>query len=70
MVFGFGSSKSQPAEAPVSMTPVSDLGGGSSKLQTLKQQVRQEMSVAHAQELVKQMTGELMSRTPLYRARY
>ena len=57
MVFGFGSSKTQQAESPVSMTPLSELGG-SNRLQALKQQVRQEMSVAHAQELVKQMTGE------------
>lgn len=60
MVFGFGgssASKTQQADSPVSMTPVTSDLGGSNRVQGLKQQVRQEMSVAHAQELVKQMTG-------------
>lgn len=61
MVFGFGSGKTQKAtdatDAPGSgLAPLSDLGG-SNKLQQLKGQVRQEMSVAHAQELVAKMTS-------------
>ncbi|ORY85111.1 Tim10/DDP family zinc finger-domain-containing protein [Protomyces lactucae-debilis] len=61
MVFGFGGNKTHKAadgaESPQSgMTPLSELGG-SNKVQQLKAQVRQEMSVAHAQDLVSKMTS-------------
>lgn len=57
-MFGFGSkaTTTPDASAPSSgITPISEMGG-SNKVQQLKQQVRQEMSVAHAQELVQAMT--------------
>lgn len=60
-MFGFGGSKtatvddSATAPSQSGITPLSELGG-SNKVKQLKQQVRQEMSVAHAQELVQTMT--------------
>lgn len=60
-MFGFGGSKttavddSLTASSQGGITPLSELGG-SNKVKQLKQQVRQEMSVAHAQELVQTMT--------------
>lgn len=56
-MFGFGNSKPSADEssAPAGIAPLSEMGG-SNKIKQLKQQVRQEMSVAHAQELVQTMT--------------
>lgn len=56
-MFGFGSKKNdeQITASPVSPLPLSEMGG-SNKVNQLKQQVRTEMSVAHATELVQTMT--------------
>ncbi|BFZ54857.1 protein translocase subunit [Savitreella phatthalungensis] len=60
MVFGFGGTKSTVTSSPVPPGGQELLGSG--RVQQLKQQIRQEMSVAHAQELVKQMTDECFRR--------
>ena len=57
-MFGFGSKKGteDAAASPAGgMTPLGEMGG-SNKIKQLKNQVRQEMSVSHAQELVQTMT--------------
>lgn len=61
-MFGFGgsssssASKESAADSGTSTMPLLSEMGGSNKVQQLKAQVRQEMSVAHAQELVQTMT--------------
>lgn len=57
-MFGFGSGKPNEQASTTSSTGTVPIGemGGSNKVKQLKQQVRQEMSVAHATELVQTMT--------------
>lgn len=59
-MFGFGGSKTQAGSSPESTTPagqstLSEMGG-SNQLRKLKADARQQLSLAHAQELVQTMT--------------